>query len=298
LVTPDTGKLVEWLFFKTVMCDGCLYSGWHFAGEGTIRGVVIVDGWGSSNSHGFQFSNGKFITLIAPRAFNNRYVGIVIDGAEHVEIIAPQVTGNSRVGYGTSPGIYISTSNNKIIGGYSKEGVFPGWPAYQSYGIFIANAVTNVIIEGVDLRNNVAGAIGNLGNLGSGSIVRGCLGFDTENFKVTSLSVSVGRGGVYGSASVITSPSGVITYPRIKITWSGTFGSGETVTVKVEAVYTDNSTAYIEKSATTTGSLWLTDDDIIALISQGKNITKLNIYAKTNLSSTSVTVTVDAYGKG
>jgi hypothetical protein len=122
-------------------------------------------------------------------------------------------------------------------------------------------------------------------------------GYDTENFKSTGVSVTVGSGGVYGSASVITSQSGLITYPRIKITWGGTFGTGETVTVKVEAVYSDGTTAYVEKSATATGSLWLTDDDILSLITQGKDIVKLNIYAKTNLASTTVTVTVDAYGK-
>jgi hypothetical protein len=132
---------------------------------------------------------------------------------------------------------------------------------------------------------------------GSNTIVKDNIGYDTENFKVTGVSISVGTGGAYGSASAVQTPSGRVTYPRVKITWGGTFGTGETVTVKVEAVYTDGSTAYIEKSATTTGSLWLTDDDIISLITQGKDIVKLNVYAKTNLSSTTVTVTVDAYGK-
>jgi len=128
-------------------------------------------------------------------------------------------------------------------------------------------------------------------------VIRDNFGFDTANFKSTGVSVPVGTGGTYGSARAITTLSGRITYPRVKITWGGTFGSGETVTVKVEAVYTDGSTAYVEKSATATGSLWLTDDDVLALITQGKDIVNLNVYAKTNLSSTTVTVTVDAYGK-
>jgi hypothetical protein len=128
--------------------------------------------------------------------------------------------------------------------------------------------------------------------------VVGVIGYDTENFKVTGLAVPVGTGGYYGLATTITTPSGRITCPRVKVTWGGAFRARETVTVKVEAVYTDGSTAYIEKPATATGSLWLTDDDILALIAQGKDIVKLNIYAKTNLPSTSVIVTVDAYGKG
>jgi nitrous oxidase accessory protein NosD len=181
--------------------------------------------------------------------------------------------------------------------------------------VLITDALDNIVLGNICLSTGVASSIaettdvcdrniiafnrivGNVVRKGT-SIVRNNPKWDTENFKSTGLSVSVGTGGNYGSATSITSPSGRITFPRVKITWGGTFGAGETVTVKVEAVYTDGSSVYIEKSATATGSLWLTDDDIIALISQGKDIVKLNIYAKTNLSSTSVTVTVNAYGKG
>ena len=129
-------------------------------------------------------------------------------------------------------------------------------------------------------------------------IVRGNIGYDTGTLKATGVSVSIGTGDVYGSATSITSPSGRISYFRLRITWGGTFGTGETVTVKVEAVYSNGSTAYIEKSATSTGYLWLTDDDLLSLVAQGKDIVQLNVYAKTNLTSTSVTVTVDVFGTG
>jgi hypothetical protein len=119
----------------------------------------------------------------------------------------------------------------------------------------------------------------------------------SENFKRTGLGVNIGTGGAYGPAVSITSLSGVITYPRIKIAVGGTFGTGETVTVKVEAVYSDGSTAYVEKSYTAVKTEWLTDDDIEALITQGKDITQLQVSASSNLASTSVTVTVNAYGK-
>jgi len=127
--------------------------------------------------------------------------------------------------------------------------------------------------------------------------IRRAEGYDSETFKVTGASVSVGTGNAYNPPTTITSKSGVIAFPRVKITWGGTFISGETVTVKVEAVYTDGSTAYIEKAATSTGSLWLADDDILALVADGKDIAMLNIYAKSSASSTAVTVTADAYGK-
>jgi hypothetical protein len=172
----------------------------------------------------------------------------------------------------------------------------------QGYGFYMVGYGSGIQFTRIRILDNLA-----YGN-GAGDwyiatgyfsdyVIKNNKGYDTENFKATGVSVTVGTGGVYGSAKTITSPSGVITYPRVKITWGGTFGTGETVTVKVEAVYSDGTTAYVEKSATATGSLWLTDDDVLALITQGKDIVNLNIYAKTNLSSTTVTVTVDAYGK-
>jgi len=155
---------------------------------------------------------------------------------------------------------------------------------YTNENIIIGNIVTL----------NVAGGIY---KAGADTVVLHNLGHDTGNFKAINVSVPVGTGGAYGNVVAITSPSGRITLPRVKITWGGTFGANETVIVKVEAVYSDNSTAYVEKSATAAGSVWLTDDDIMALIAQDKDISRLNIYAKSSASSTSVTVTIDAYGK-
>jgi hypothetical protein len=165
----------------------------------------------------------------------------------------------------------------------------------QNYAVRSAGTCDRVTIIGGNVLGNIQTAPISLA--GTGNIIKNVKGYDTENFKSTGVSVAVGTGGAYGSASAITSRSGVITYPRVKITWGGTFGTGETVTVRVEAVYRDGSTAYVEKSATATGSLWLTDDDILALITLGKDIVKLNVYAKSSATSTTVTVTVDAYGK-
>lgn len=117
-------------------------------------------------------------------------------------------------------------------------------------------------------------------------------------FKITGMNVEIGTNGIYGNGTTITTPSGLISYPRIKITWNGVFGSNEMVTVKIESVYTDGSTASIEKSQTQVGILWLTDYDILALLDSEKDIIKFNIYAKTNTSSTFVNVTIDAYGIG
>jgi hypothetical protein len=117
-----------------------------------------------------------------------------------------------------------------------------------------------------------------------------------ESFKSTGVSVPIGLNDNYGNPAVVTSPKGYFINPRVKITWGGTFGTGETVTVAVIFYYNDGTYAGIEKSATAPGSMWLTDDDYLALVTQGEDITQLRFHAKTNLASTSVTVTIDCYG--
>jgi len=163
------------------------------------------------------------------------------------------------------------------------------WIAVEVGKTLTARLISNVILDTTTIT---------LPGPGSPSLlIKFNIGYSTENFKATGLSVPVGVSGAYGSAVSITSLSGIITYPRVKITWGGTFGTGETVTVQITAVYSDGTTASITKSATAVGSLWLTDDDVFALITQGKDITQLQVSASSNLASTSVTVTVNAYGK-
>jgi hypothetical protein len=155
--------------------------------------------------------------------------------------------------------------------------MFLGAPG--KYGLHISGADLGVFVENV-ISSPLTRIVGTV-----------------NTFKSTGLSVPIGTGGNYASAVSITSPSGRITFPRVKLAVGGTFGTGETVTVKIEAIYSDESSVYIEKSFTSTWTGWLTDDDIESLIAQGKDIVKLNVYAKSNLATTSVTVTIDAYGK-
>jgi hypothetical protein len=247
--------------------------------------AVYIGSGGSSGRNLIIFKNCQFNVSYQTALKINGWDGVIIDGCVFYDNNWKPVAGSSDIEIaGASKDIF-------IIGN-----LFPPGSTWNAdYGVSVLDTASNILIRGniFGTRPVVQVRVTSTGNVK----VQSNIGYVTENFKTTGLSVSVGTGGAYGSASAITSPSGVITYPRVKITWGGTFGTDETVTVKVEAVYSDGSTAYVEKSATATGSLWLTDDDILSIITQGKDIVKLNIYAKTNLSSTTVTVTVDAYGK-
>jgi hypothetical protein len=259
--------------------------------------LVGVQAWRNSGAatryDGFYINNSEAVSLIGCQSFENYRAGLLINASTRINVIGGAFFNNRYDGVDLAgSGIYImgNSAYVKVIGAelYDNRS-----PLYQRYGIHEVSGDFNEFIGNLVTPNSLGGIL----KTGANTKVKYNTGYYTENFKSTGVSVTVGTGGAYGSASAITSPSGVITYPRVKITWGGTFGSGETVTVKVEAVYTDQSTAYVEKSATAVGSAWLTDDDVLTLVTQGKDIVKLNVYAKTNLSSTTVTVTVDAYGK-
>jgi len=114
-----------------------------------------------------------------------------------------------------------------------------------------------------------------------------------------SKSVAIGTGNAYGSATSFRPRSYRITHVGgVKITWSGTFGTGETVTAKITAVYRDGTSYYVEKSATAAGSVWLSSDELATLL-QGwpKEIKRIDAQAKTSASSTSVTVSVQVIGR-
>jgi hypothetical protein len=232
------------------------------------------------------------ITVSNNIAIANKRSGISFGGYTSGLTVTNNITlNNSQEAAGTYDGIRISGPYYSVFANNISTDIQA--TKTQKIGINEAYGNYNII-----MNNYVAGNLGaGIAKYGANTVVKGNIGYDTENFKVTGLSVTVGTGGAYGSATSITTPSGRVSYPRVKITWGGTFGTDETVTVKVQAVYTDGTTAYVEKSATATGSLWLTDDDVLSLITQGKDIVNLNVYAKTNLASTTVTVTVDAYGK-
>jgi len=81
---------------------------------------------------------------------------------------------------------------------------------------------------------------------------------------------------------------------------SGTFASGETVTVRHICVYDDGSEDYVDRSYTTTGSAGYSAAGLNAEFYNFRHNTKIPVafvvQAKTNMASTSVTLTVFAMG--
>jgi len=115
--------------------------------------------------------------------------------------------------------------------------------------------------------------------------------------KSPAINVPVGTNNTYGQAVTIADYSrfyGTVPTPRIKITWSGTFATGETVTVKIVFNYIDGGQMSITKSATAADSYWLTYDDLLNLYPGNNMLRSIEVQAMSSASSTQVTVTIDA----
>jgi len=79
-----------------------------------------------------------------------------------------------------------------------------------------------------------------------------------------------GTGGAYGAVVTITPTAGKSLVPlATTLTWGGTFGSGETVTIRITATYNDGTTVSITRSATATGSVSFNSADLSGLTRTG-----------------------------
>jgi hypothetical protein len=113
---------------------------------------------------------------------------------------------------------------------------------------------------------------------------------------VKSASPTPGVGG-YGSAVALTPPANKSIVPlSAALTWGGTFGSGETVTIRLTAKFSDNTSASVTKSATATGSQALNSADLQGLMKDGVYITEVDVDSSSDAESTNVTTSITVYG--
>jgi hypothetical protein len=110
-------------------------------------------------------------------------------------------------------------------------------------------------------------------------------------------SVPVGVNNQYGANTTIeVHPLKISSFkPRIEV--GGNFKEGELVTVRVRVEYIDNSiSTSVARTFNSTGSAWLSDDDILALFPSQNIIWDILVDAKSSMSSTGVWVRISGYG--
>jgi hypothetical protein len=117
--------------------------------------------------------------------------------------------------------------------------------------------------------------------------------------KETDRTVNIGVDNTYGTETILHSGQGFSTFaPKIRITRGGTFGDEETITVRVRFIFIDGTTSSLILEYVDMGSAWLTDENYLVLYPSCKPLSAISIQAKTDLLSTSATITIDWYAAG
>ncbi len=117
------------------------------------------------------------------------------------------------------------------------------------------------------------------------------------SFKRENASIQVGLNNKYGPNQTIDAYRDKIANFKARIRVGGTFGDGETLTIRFRLEFIDNAISNsVEKSFNQTATLWLDDDDYFELTPQHNIIWAILVEAKTSSNSTNTTVQIDVYG--
>jgi hypothetical protein len=115
---------------------------------------------------------------------------------------------------------------------------------------------------------------------------------------VKTASPTPGTSGAYGTAVALKPPTNKSIVPLLaSLTWGGTFGTGETVTIRITAKFSDGTSASKTQSSTSTGTMLLDLVYLIDIISKdGVYITEIDIDSSSSIASTTVTTSATIYG--
>jgi hypothetical protein len=116
-------------------------------------------------------------------------------------------------------------------------------------------------------------------------------------FKQENLQVPVGTNNQYGTNQTLHIRPLTIYSFNPKITVDGSFPNNETVTVRVRIEYIDNYiSGSVVRSFASSGSVWLSDVEIMQLLPSQSIVWAIIVDAKTNAGSTDAVVKFSGYG--
>ena len=116
-------------------------------------------------------------------------------------------------------------------------------------------------------------------------------------FKQENLNIPLGLNGQYGEKREFHLRPDTITSFKPEIKVQGSFAHNETITVRFQLEFLDNTISRsVEKAFTNSTTLWLSDDDMLRLFPSQSIIWAILIDAKADSASTDAAVQVSIYG--
>jgi len=201
-------------------------------------------------------------------------------------------SGATPSGIGINNRFWIHGDNTKVIDVYDHNHIWFVNPTFESF-VSSPTAVYGIYCEATSfielprLTNprflgNYTLKVYNPNNYPLDNIVSGGTRYKPDG-------IPIGVNDQYGTPKKIEARK-IPTCAQIII--GGTLATGETITVKIEVVYSNGTVKYIERSYTATGTYTLNPIDFVGLFKYYNDIIdKINVYAKSDQASTSATVT-------
>lgn len=234
---------IDWFFGSKIAGDLCTNAGIRIdcANAERIKGVMLVDCWGSSSGVGTRIDctgTGKVdgVTLIGHRGFSNQNEAVRITegtgSVSNIDLIAAKIAGNSLGSLGTYDGIYVGGG----IAGFrllmSSSGNYSDFAPTQRFGLALGAGATDIVLVGFnDLTNN---AVGGLNDSATGTTKRfACNAGYNDRYSGTATLLS-------GQTSVNVNHSLGGVASRVQITWTSNQTSNYWVSGKDATKFTVN----------------------------------------------------------
>lgn len=166
--------------------------------------------------------------------------------------------------------------------------------------VFVGNNFDSAsTTKDVYLSNNVDNFISHNNNIGS---VQGLNSLVKNDYATRIMAApylpEVGLNNTFGAYTYVTKPDGFTTFipQQMEISTSGSYLSGETITVHVEVGFFDyGTTKIVEKQFTATGDYWFTAAELAGLLKDNNYIRNMKMQVRSNKTTSSVVVTVTPY---
>ena len=160
---------------------------------------------------------------------------------------------------------------------------------------FDASSTTTAVY----LSDNVNNLISHNNNIGTVDGLNSLVKNDyATRIMAASYLPAVGLNNTFGAYTYVTKPDGFTTFmpQQVKINTSGTYQSGETITVHIEVGFFDyGTTMIVEKQFTATGDYCYTAADLAGLLKDNNYIRNIKMQVRSSKATSTVVATVTPY---
>ena len=224
-------------------------------------------------------------------------------------LLGKNITLTNSIGVDTGSPLYFNTTTSKNItvsfcqfSNYSNYIIVRGDNINFAFNTFshpsvivnhvfsVDSAATNIKILNNDFKFATT-LLKKVNDPSKKAIIRDNIGFPTDYIMTNGGTITIGVNGAYSNILELAPLSRRVIAPKLRLKELGTIGVGETITIKVEAVYYNGVKKTLEKTHTNNSyDYYFTDADWFSLadtsITSDQSLERINVYGKTTNTTT------------